>query len=647
MLFQTLKELLLSRTIYKALVAYLLIVMILFSFSRIGFYLYNTDFFAGMTAPRLMTILWGGLRFDLTATLYVNALLVLMMIVPFHFRFEPLYKKVLRWLFVIANSVAFAANTIDFIYYRFTLRRTTVSVFAQFENEKNLPLLFLQFLVDYWYAVIFWILIVAVLWLTAKRIDYQKPAISKTKFYVIGVGAMLLSVYLFIGGVRGGFRHSTRPITISNAAAYAAVPNDINLVLNTPFALLRTAKAHVIQKVNYFTSETELVKNFDPVRIPADSGAMIKKNVVILILESFSKEFVGAYNKKLKNGTYQGYTPFLDSLIGVGDAYQYSFANGRKSIDAMPSVISSLPSFEVPYVLSHYSGNKILGLPDLLKKEGYYTAFFHGAPNGSMGFDAFAHLSGFEKYYGKTEYNNDADFDGIWGIWDEPFLQFFADQMNTFRQPFFTTVFTVSSHHPFKVPEKYNGTFPGGPKVVHKTIQYTDYALKKFFDKARTMPWFSNTIFVITADHVSSEVEFDEYNTPSGYFSIPIFFYEPSRKGVGIQEKIIQQIDIMPTVLGKLRYSKKFFSFGQNVEQSLVKPMAINYANAYQLFMGDYLLQFDGSKSTGFYQFKNDLFLKNNLIGHLPDSVQLFENKIKAFIQQYDNRIVDNKLTVE
>jgi phosphoglycerol transferase MdoB-like AlkP superfamily enzyme len=648
MLFQTLKELLLSRTIYRALLSYLLIVMILFSFSRVGFYFYNLDFFAGMTAPRFMTILWGGLRFDLTATLYCNALLVLLMILPFEFRFNRVYKSAVKWLFIVLNAVAFAVNTIDFIYYRFTLRRTTVSVFSQFENEKNLPLLFLQFLIDYWYAVIFWIFIVFILVVAARRIDYQKPTIkSKAKFYLVGVGMLLVVVYLFVGGVRGGFRHSTRPITISNAAAYAAVPNDINLVLNTPFALLRTAKAHVIQKVNYFASDAELAKNFDPVRIPSSPGGMTKKNVVIIILESFSKEFVGAYNKNLKNGTYKGYTPFLDSLIGVGDAYQYSFANGRKSIDAMPSVISSLPSFEVPYVLSHYSGNKIWGMPDLLKKEGYYTAFFHGAPNGSMGFDAFANLSGFEKYYGKTEYNNDADFDGIWGIWDEPFLQFFADQMNTFRQPFFTTVFTVSSHHPFKIPEKYEGTFVGGPKVVHRTIQYTDYALKKFFEKARTMPWFNNTVFVITADHVSSEVEFDEYNTPSGYFSIPIFFYEPARKGAGMQEKIIQQIDIMPTVLGKLGYSKPFFSFGQNVEQGQVRPMAINYANAYQLFMGDYLLQFDGNKSTGFFSFKNDLFLKNNLIGNLPDSVQLFEKKIKAFIQQYDNRIVDNKLTVE
>ncbi|HCW07650.1 MAG TPA: sulfatase, partial [Cytophagales bacterium] len=115
-----------------------------------------------------------------------------------------------------------------------------------------------------------------------------------------------------------------------------------------------------------------------PVHNPVDSIRFTPKNVVILILESFSKEFVGAYNKNIDGGNYKGYTPFLDSLIGVSDSYQFSLANGRKSIDAMPSVICSIPSIEVPFVLSHFSGNKVNSLATLLKTKNYYTAFFHG-----------------------------------------------------------------------------------------------------------------------------------------------------------------------------------------------------------------------------------------------------------------------------
>jgi phosphoglycerol transferase MdoB-like AlkP superfamily enzyme len=411
---------------------------------------------------------------------------------------------------------------------------------------------------------------------------------------------------------------------------------------------MRTAKANVIEKVNYFSSEQELDQVFTPLRIPKDTIPFKPQNIVIIILESFSKEFIGAYNKDLDGGNYKGYTPFLDSLIGVSYAYQYSLANGRKSIDAMPSVISSIPSIEVPYVLSHFSGNKVNSLASLLKRKNYYTAFFHGAPNGSMGFDAFANLSGCDNYFGKTEYNNDDDFDGIWGIWDEPFLQYFANQMNTFKQPFYTTLFTVSSHHPYNLPDGYENKFRAGPHPVHRTIGYTDYALKRFFKTASAMPWFNNTLFVITADHASAEINVPQYNSAWGYFSIPVFFYRPNENGGGLKPEIIQQIDIMPTVLGYLHYNQPYVAFGRDIINDSTKPFAFNYLNnAYQIFQGDYLLQFDGKNATSLYQFKQDKLLKDNLMNQFPDTVQTMSRTLKAFIQQYNNRMVDNNLTSE
>ncbi|MBS1487310.1 MAG: sulfatase-like hydrolase/transferase [Bacteroidetes bacterium] len=634
--------------IYVALVLSLLLVMALYSVSRVAFYFFNTSFFPDLTWSRLFIIMKGGLRFDLSATLYSNSLFILLMIVPLPIRFNPVYQKTLKWIFLIVNSIALAINTIDFIYYRFTLRRTTLTVIDQFKNEENLGKLSLRFLWDYWYALLFWIFLVALLYTGFRLIKYSGPQLkNRYKFYGFGLAAMLLSIYLFVGGARGGFRGSTRPITLSNAAAYTETPNEIALVLNTPFALMRTAKANVIKKVHYF-SDAEVSKIFNPVFMSGDTGTFRKDNVVIIILESFSKEFVGIYNQGAEQGQYKGYTPFLDSLISVSHGYRYSLANGRKSIDAMPSVICSIPSIEVPYILSHYSGNKINSLASLLKPEGYYTAFFHGAPNGSMGFDAFANMAGFDHYFGKTEYDNDKDFDGNWGIWDEPFLQFFANKMNTFQQPFFTTFFTVSSHHPYNLPDGYENKFKGGPKLVHRTIEYTDYALRKFFNKARTMPWFEHTLFVITADHASAEIQLPEYNSAWGYFSIPIFFYHPGQHGSGLTNEIVQQIDIMPSVLSYLHYHKPFVAFGHNSFQPSTVPVAFNYLeNTFQVFRGNYLFQFDGKNPKALYAFKKDKYLKNNLMGELPDTTRSMENYLKAFIQQYNNRMVDNALTVE
>jgi phosphoglycerol transferase MdoB-like AlkP superfamily enzyme len=641
-----------NRNIYWALVRSLVVVMVLYSVSRIGFYLFNTSFFPNLTFQRFVIIMGGGLRFDLSATLYSNSLFILLMILPFTFRFRNGYKSLVKWIFIITNSIAFAANTADFIYYRFTLRRTTLSFLNQFENETNLGKLLFQFVFDYWYATLFFVFLVTLLVIAFNRISYDGPQQpNKWKFYGYGVVAFALCIGLFIGGARGGFRESTRPITLSNAASYVKEPREINLVLNTPFALMRTAKANVISKVNYFSSEEELNKVFNPVKIPRDTLPFRRKNVVVLILESFSKEFIGAYNKELEGGKYKGYAPFLDSLIGVSHAFQYSMANGRKSIDAMPSVICSIPSIEVPYVLSHYSGNKINSLPSLLRNKGYYSAFFHGAPNGSMGFDAFANLSGFDGYFGKDEYEDTYratdDFDGIWGIWDEKFLQYFATKMNSFKQPFYTTVFTVSSHHPYNLPSEYENVFKGGPKLVHRTIQYTDMALRKFFAKASKMPWFNNTLFVLTADHASAEIQFQEYNSPSGYFAVPIIFYEPGSSPLPMKNEIVQQADILPTVLGNLHFNEPYFSFGRNVFGD-EEPFVFNYLNnTYQAFMGDYFLQFDGTKSIGLYNFKTDKTIGNNLLDSRPEVVGKMELRLKAFIQQYNNRMVDDKLTVE
>ncbi|MFN5169902.1 MAG: LTA synthase family protein [Cyclobacteriaceae bacterium] len=515
-------------SVYGTLVMLVLALMALYSVSRVGFYLFNTSFFPDMTLSRMLTIMRGGLRFDLAAVLYSNVLVVLLLILPLNLRFRPGYQTLVKWIFIIVNSIMLAINTADFIYYRFTLRRTTLSALDQFENEQNLGLLFGRFLIDYWYAVFFWLLLVVVLVVIGRLIRLETPQ-GRSKWITYGGGLvlMLVSIALFVGGVRGGFANSTRPITISNAAAYATEPQDVHLVLNTPFAVMRTARANVIRKVEYFSTEEELNRVFNPVVVPTDTAAFRPMNVVVIILESFSKEFVGAFNRDGSIQDYQGHTPFLDSLISVSRAYQYSMANGRKSIDAMPSVLASIPSIEVPFVLSHYSNNPVNGMAALLRRKGYYTAFFHGAPNGSMGFDAFANMSGFNEYFGKDEYGNDDDFDGYWGIWDHKFLGYFAEQMNSFPQPFMTSVFTTSSHHPYIIPEEMEGEFEEGPKPIYKTLRYADHALKLFFDKASKMPWFANTLFVITADHASAEIMYESYNTAWGYFAIPVFSITP------------------------------------------------------------------------------------------------------------------------
>lgn len=599
-----------------------------------------------MAFPNFLRLLWGGLRFDLTALLYVNCLYILLMIVPLDIRFRYGYQETAKYIFFLSNGIALAANVSDFIYYKFTLRRTTADVFRQFENEQNIGGLFFRFLMDYWYAVIFWVLLVVLMVKIYNRIRIWGPQMkNRTMYYLSGVIALPLITYLVIAGIRGGFRHSTRPITLSNAGEYVSDPREISIVLNTPFALMRTLGKTKVQKAGYF-DEARLESVYSPLHFPNDSVSFQKQNVVVIILESFSAEFSALLNKT--SGNAPGYTPFLDSLMQHSRFFVNGYANGRKSIDGLPSVISSIPSLGVPYFLSPYSSNKINSLASLLGAEGYHTSFFHGAPNGSMGFNAFMNVAGVDHYFGMDEYNNNEDFDGLWGIWDEPFMQFYADRLNTFPQPFMSSFFSVSSHHPFKIPERYEDTFKGGPLPIHHCIQYTDYALRRFFKTASTMRWYENTLFVITADHTSSNILDAQYRTGWGFYSIPIIFFKPDNSLDGKDAQIAQQTDIMPTVLGYLHYQKPYLGFGRDIVREPGTPIAFNYKdNTYQLFEGPYLLTFDGTRTVGFYNIEQDRLMQSNLVGTNVDVVSEMEDKIKAVIQQYNNRMIDDKLTVE
>lgn len=634
-----------KQSIYTALLYRFALLLILYSFCRLGFYYANQSLFNHLNFSDLAYIFLGGIKFDLVALLYLNSLYIVLQAVPFSFRYKYEYQVACKWLFIVTNSLGFLANFADFVYYKYTLKHTTASVFAQFANEQNKLKLLIDFLEDYWYLVILFIAFTYVFIKLYQFIEIKKAPKFTWKIYLTHTLLLIVIAGASVIGMRGGWRHSTRPITMSNAGDFVKQPGDMALVLNTPFTIMKTLKRSALKPVHFYDEKT-LQALYNPIHYPQNNGSFKKLNVVFLIIESLGKEHIGALNKDLLDGHYKGYTPFLDSLVDQSFTSSHTYANGRKSIDALPSIISGIPSIREPYVLSSYSGNKTTSIAKLLGDKGYETAFFHGAPNGSMGFSAYTNLAGIKHYYGKTEYANDKDFDGIWGIWDEPFMQYMAKTINTFKQPFFSAFFSVSSHHPFKVPEKYIGKFPKGPLPVQEPLGYTDLAIRKFFETAKKMPWYKNTLFVICADHATVSY-LPDYQTIPGYFSIPILFYYPGGNLKGKTERLIQQIDVMPTVLNYLNYNKPYFAFGFDAFQDKNKNFVVNNNDgSFSFYQGDYLLQNDGQKSTALYNLKTDRLTKNNILEKEQEVRKNMEAYLKAFIQQYNNRMINNQLVV-
>ena len=650
-------------SIIGALVWDLLVSFMAYTLCRIVFLTLNWSLYAGtLTLGHTMELFGAGLLFDTPAILYTNAIILLMFLLPLHWKERPGFYRVARWIYTIVNSIAVYMNLMDCVYFPFTGKRTTASVFAEFSNEGTGEMLKIfggQFL-SHWYLVLLAGLITWAFWKLFRPIPKRVTRPTHLgRYYVIQVLALLLAIPLCIGAIRGGFTKATRPITISNANQYVNRPAETGIVLNTPFSIFRTLKKTPFVVPDYMSDE-EALALYTPLHQPADSTAFTPRNVVVLILESYSKQHIGFYNRTLRDGTYQGFTPFLDSLITAGAmTYRYSYANGRKSIEGMPSVLSSLPNFVEPLFLTPASLNAMSGLArELGENKGYTTAFFHGAQNGSMGFQAFARATGFQRYYGRNEYNADpnfhgnADFDGTWAIWDEEFFQFYAEQMNKMQEPFMTALFSASSHDPFVVPEKYKSRFPQGERPLQQCIAYTDYALKRFFETASQQPWFKNTLFVITADHVSQQID-PFYCTTLGHYAVPIILYapgDPSLHGYD-EEQVVEQIDIMPTVLSYLHYDKPYIAFGRDMLHSPAdEGFALHWlpeSSSYEYVWGDYTLHFDGQRTVAAYAFRTDSAFSHNVLATMPPAtLERMERHMKAIIRQYMQRMTDDKLVI-
>ena len=625
----------------------ILLLMAIYSLSRLFFFLINSDLYPEVSTAHLVEMLLGGMRFDLTAVLYLSSvyLVLALLPLPLKVRNHRVYQIITRLFYLIPNAVGILVNCADMVYVRFTDRRTTCTFFAEFQHDSNLGTILLQSLWQYWYVTLFALAAIAILISCSTKSGSLNPQPSilnilskrgrgdtSPLFYYLRETLLLcLIAYFTVIGIRGGFGRYTRPITISNALQYADRPQETAIILNTPFSLMKSLENETYRNPHYFERQ-DLEQIMSPIHRPDERAQEKRLNVVVLILESFSKEYIGFYNNpSFKGGIGRGsLTPFLDSLLAQSVTYTYSYASGRKSIDAMPSVLSSIPMLIEPYVVTPYATNEVSSLADCLNRKGYTTAFFHGAPNGSMGFQAFARAAHFNRYYGMDEYNGEDAFDGTWAIWDEEFLQFFAHTMDTLPQPFLTTVFTASSHHPFKIPTRYEGHFPQGTIPLHQCVAYTDFALRRFFDYASQQPWFDNTLFVLTADH-TNQLTTPEYRNTRGLFAVPIAFYSPARLAPDVRSQgAVSQIDIMPSVLNFLGYDKPYFAFG---EDCLTQPKKHPWAVIYNHPLFEILSP------------ESEVVLNERTPANEEEEVML--RYLKAFIQQYTDRMINNQLTIE
>jgi putative membrane protein len=636
---------------YKALAYRLALVYIFYFLARLAFYSFNHAHLSVEGISDFLRLAFYGLLFDTTAIIYVNLLFIFLSVLPLLINAKKSFQKVLFWVYFLCNIPAYLLNYIDIAYFSYNKTRLTTNDWALVENEHNPITLLSGFLVQYW-AVFTLFLVSVLLWIFLyKKIQVKEKVMTRKKTYFITSAVVLvLLVPSLIFGIRGfSFKAGVIPLTVMDASKYARDISQVNVLLNTPFTILRTMGKNKGFKEFKFTTDTYIAEHIKPIK-QYSREVPTKPNIVLIILEGMGDEYLGVMNQHTNIANYRTHTPFLDSLAQQGYYFTNIYANSIHSIEGISAVTAGMPTFQTAWVRSGYAQRKVASLPEIARSLGYETLFAHGATNGSMNFDGYTHQIGYQTYLGRTEFNDERYYNGSWGIDDEPFLQYFAKNINKMKRPFLATVFTLSSHGPYKVPEPHNKRFNNGDILMHNVVEYSDYAIKKFFDTVKKEDWYNNTIFAIISDHTTEDY-YDYYKQKIAHHRLPIILFSPNKTlmAQGSSEELGQQIDIFPTLVDLMGYQKPFRSWGRSLlaNKADETPRAfVTNTQFYQLIQGNYIYVLDlQGEVVGVYS-KDDLNLSHNLKEQIANNEEIKKGiaDIRAFMQDFMDRIINDKL---
>lgn len=569
-------------------VQYALIVILLLlglnALLRTVFLLYNTDQARAMSWMDIFSGYTTGFQFDMATIVIFNGFILLFLALPLSIHRRRSTYRVCNVLLILANMPILVVNAIDVVYYSFAEKRLTHELFttrSDFGSFKP------AMLAEYWWLFLIFLLMVVVLYRILDR--FAKRALQGDHSHTLGrrwLWAMGLMGCLYIG-VQGGLRHGH--LCLSKAYVSDSFFSG-SMGLNSAYTILTAVDWQGEEAMQQVPEQEAIAVTRAMLRHPWDSPYLREDypllrqtrfmeperhyNVVFLIVESLNARDVGLLSGAPAG---QSLTPNLDTLARHARVYTRYFANGTRSVESLPALLNSIPDiFDRPTIGSHFMQNTHYGLPWMLRERGYETSFFCGSHNGTMSFDKYAEVSGIEHYYGMNEYPySERDFDGYWGCADGPFSQWMAGKQDEMQEPFMSVLFTISNHHPFNLPAMGADDIAKLPvSRMQKTVAYTDRALGDYFKTASRMPWYKNTVFIITGDHCFHEKS-DPDRTFMENFHVPLFLIGPGIEP-GMDDRIGQHISVMPTLISHMRLHTLHASTGVSLLGDGPEPFAIN-----------------------------------------------------------------------
>ncbi|WP_299760628.1 LTA synthase family protein [uncultured Pontibacter sp.] len=553
---------------------YFLFWVLYFIVARAIFLIYHLDRTAELSSSDVLYTFVYGLRLDASFAAYISILPFLLLLLA------SLWRKIkvaaaIRYYTVallVLLSTLLATDLELYSHWGFRLDASPLqylnSPTEMAASAASAPILIL-FLVTFAIAAVF-----ILLYRQVFDLGKYKPALNQWLL----VGTAILFSALLVLPLRGGWQQ----IPINQSVVYFSdKPFANHAGLNMPWNLMHALLKYEQSGSNpyKYMPEQEAQKKVASLYLAANSDSkeqllhVQRPNVLFIILESYTAKFIGSL------GGEEGVTPNLDKLAAEGINFTDIYAAGDRSEKGMVALLSGYPVQTTTSIIKYpKKTEKLPQLSQVFEQQGYSTSYYYGGELEFANIKSYLRNGGYNRLIDKYDFDP-SSYNSKWGAHDHVLFERVQQDLKQEKQPFFSTVYTLSSHEPFEIPipAKFAGT--DEEAQFRNSVHYTDWALGKFIEEAKQQDWWQHTLVVIAADHGHRLPGNDPNHAPSKY-KIPFILAGGALAKGGITENSLgSQTDIAATVLAQLQMPTQDFKWSRNLLAENSSPFAFYVYN--------------------------------------------------------------------
>lgn len=552
---------------------YFIFWVLYFMVARGIFLIYHLDRASELNSSDTLKVFIYGLRLDASATAYICLLpfLVLLLSGLWPRLRAPGFVRVYTYIVLALLSLLLAADLELYSYWGFRLDATPLQYLntpAEMAASAATAPLFLLLLVT-----VFMIVISILLYM--RMIDLKKFERRSNRWLYAGLSLLYLA--LLVLPLRGGWQQ----IPINQSVAYFsnkpfANHAGLNMPWNLGYAILKNNK---INKDLYrYMPPEEATQRVEALYASVDNSTSKQvvtaeqPNVLFIILESYTAKLIGSL------GGEKGVTPNLDQLAAEGISFTNLYASGDRSEKGMVALLSGYPVQTTTSIIKHpQKTEKLPQLSTVFQRLNYSTSYYYGGELEFANIRSYLTNGGYDRLTAKADFDP-STYNSKWGAHDHVLFERVLEELRNERQPFFSTVYTLSSHEPFEIPTAPKFEGDDEEAKFRNSVHYTDWALGKFIAQAKQQTWWQNTVVVITADH-GHPLPGNDPNFAPSKFHIPFILTGGAVKQKATIDTIASQTDIAATLLSQLHLPHEEFKWSRNLLAPTPSPFAFYVFN--------------------------------------------------------------------